>query len=143
MTAPSGCPGTLAVAPPPVAWDWPVLDVVRTTLANGLRVILTESHVVPLVWMSWLSRAGFACDPPELAGLAALTPSLLREGTAHRDAGRITEELDDLGADLVAGGDWDNAFLNLELLASDFAAGVELLLDMACGARFPEAAVER
>jgi zinc protease len=131
------------VAPPPVAWDWPVLDVVRTTLANGLRVILTESRTVPLVWMSWLSRAGFECDPPELTGLAAMTPLLLREGTAHRGAGQITEELDDLGADLVAGGDWDNAFLNLELLSRDLAAGIEMLLDMACRARFPEAGVTR
>jgi zinc protease len=143
MTAPSGCPGTLAVAPPPIAWDWPVLDVVRTTLANGLRIILTESHTVPLVWLSWLSQAGFECDPPELTGLAAMTPLLLREGTAHRDAGQITGELDDLGADLVAGGDWDNGFLNLELLSRDLAVGAGLLLDMACRARFPEAGVTR
>jgi zinc protease len=120
-----------------------VLAVVRTTLANGLKVILAENHTVPLVWLSWVSRAGAEWDQPTLAGLAAMTPLLLREGTAGRNAGQITEELDDLGANLVSGGDWDSAFLALSLLSCDLAAGAELLLDMACCARFPDEAVAR
>jgi len=140
---PDGCTGTLAVASPSDAWDWPVLAAVRKTLANGLRVILAENHAVPLVWLSWVSPAGAEWDSPDHAGLAAMTPLLLREGTARRSAAQITEEVDDLGADLVAGGDWDSAFLTLELLSCDLAAGAELLLDMACFARFPHAAVAR
>jgi zinc protease len=141
MMRPAGCPGTSAAAQSPDAWDWPVLTVVRKTLANGLRVILAENHTVPLVWLSWVSQAGIEWDPPSLTGLAAMTPLLLREGTAHRSAGQMTGELDDLGADLVAGCDWQRAFLNLELLSCDLAAGAGLLLDMACFARFPDAAV--
>src|SRR4029079_16663854 len=96
------------------AWDAPALAAVRKTLANGLRVILVENHTVPLVWMNWVSEAGFERDPRPLTGLAALTPDLLREGTAHRSAAQITEAVDDLGAELIAGADWDAAFLNLE-----------------------------
>jgi zinc protease len=140
---PDVCPGTPIAAQSPDAWDLPVLNVVRKTLANGLRVILAENHTVPLVFLSWTSQAGFESDPPRLEGLASLTPLLLREGTAHRSASQITQELDDLGADLAPGSDWSSAFLNLELLTCDFAAGAELLLDMACGARFPDAAVVR
>ena len=138
------CTGTSTAAQaPPDAWDWPVLTAVRKTLANGLPVILAENHTVPLVWLSWVSPAGIECDPPTLAGLAAMTPLLLRQGTARRDADQITEAVEDLGADLVAGCDWDIAFLTLELLSCDLAAGVDLLLDMACFARFPHAAVAR
>jgi zinc protease len=140
---PDGCPGTLSSAPKPRAWKWPELAVVGKTLPNGLRVLLAEHHAAPLVWLSWISQAGAEWDPPALAGLAAMIPPLLREGTARRTAGQITEELDDLGADLVAGGDWDCGFLNLGLLSCDLAAGADLLIDMACFARFPPEAVAR
>jgi len=131
------------VAQAPDTWDRPPLVAVRRTLANGLRVVLAENHAVPLVWLNWVCQAGFEWDSPALAGVAAMTPSLLREGTAHRSADQITEDVDNLGANLVAGADWDAAFLNLDLLSADFAAGAELLIDMACHPRFPEAAVAR
>lgn len=143
MSRGGGCPRTLTAAASLDGWDWPSIDVVRHTLANGLRVILAENHTVPLVWMSWVCQAGIERDAPEHSGLAALTPLLLREGTSRRSAGRITEEVDDLGADLVVGCDWDRAFLNIELLSADLDAGVDLLFDMACRPRFPEAAVAR
>jgi zinc protease len=105
-------------------------------------VILAESHTVPLVWLNWVSAAGFECDPPPLAGVAALTPLLLRAGTARRSANQITQEIDNLGATLIAGAEWDAAFLNLELLASDLGAGVDLLIDMIGQAQFPATAVD-
>jgi zinc protease len=137
------CPGPLLAAPLPGGRDWPALTVVRKTLANGLRVILAENRTVPLVFLSWTSQAGFEADPPGLEGLASLTSLLLREETAHRSGGALTQELEDLGADLVAGADWGHAFLNLDLLSCDLAAGVDLLLDMARAPRFRAAAVAR
>ncbi len=139
---PGDCSATLAVALAD-AWDWPALDAVDKTLSNGLRVILFENHSVPLVWLGWVSPAGIEWDTPGEGGLAVLTPLLLREGTLRRSARQITEEVDDLGADLVPGCDWDGAFISLGLLACDLAAGSDLLLDMVCRPRFPPAAVER
>ncbi len=135
-------PGACPAVQPPLGWEWPVIAGARRTLANGLRVIQAENHTVPLVWMTWISRGGVEWEPAELAGLATLTVVLLREGTARRSGRQITEEVDDLGADLVAGGDWSSAFLTLELLSADLAAGTDLLLDMALGATFPAAALD-
>jgi zinc protease len=135
------CTHAANAAQVPDAWNWPALAIERRTLANGLRVILAERHTVPLVFLSWASQAGFESDPAGFEGLASLVPLLPREGTAHRDGGRITQELDDLGADLAVGSDWDCAFLNMGLLSCDLAAGAELLLDMACAAKFPHTAV--
>ncbi len=131
------------VAPFPDTWDWSALGVVRKTLSNGLRVILAENHTVPLAFLSWTAQAGFESDPAGLEGLASLTPLLLREGTAHRSGRRITRELDDMGAYLLAGADWDSAFINMGLLSCDLAQGAELLLDLARAATFPDAAVAR
>lgn len=127
----------------PDASEWPPIAVVRETLANGLRVIMAENRTVPLVFLSWTSQAGFESDPAGLEGIGSLTPLLLREGTGRQTAEQIAETIDDLGADLVAGANWNAAFLNLELLSCDVAAGADLLIDMACHAQFPEAAVNR
>ncbi|MGH9348051.1 MAG: M16 family metallopeptidase [Vicinamibacterales bacterium] len=140
---PVACPGALDTVQPPDAWNGAAPSLVRTTLTNGLRVVLAENHTVPLAFLSWTSEAGFDADPPGLEGLASLTPLLLREGTDHRSSRRITWELDELGADLAAGADWNCAFLNLWLLSCDLAAGAELLLDMACRPRFSHDAVAR
>jgi zinc protease len=138
-------PGRIAAAPGAIhsadGWDAPAPGVVRTTLANGLRLVVAENHTVPLVWLNWVCLGGYEWDPAELAGLAALTPPLLREGTVHRSASEITAQVDGLGANLIAGADWDAAFLNLELLSCDLAAGAELLVDMACQPQFSETTV--
>jgi zinc protease len=129
------------MARPAVTWAAPPLSAVGATTANGLRVMLAENHTVPIVWLNWVCRAGHAYDPPALGGLAALTPHLLRAGAAERTATQITELVDDLGATLIAGSDWDEAFLNLQLLSADLAVGAKLLMDMVCHPRFPRAAV--
>jgi zinc protease len=122
-------------------WAWPALATVEKTLANGLRIVLAEDRTVPLVFLSWTSQAGFERDPAGLEGLASFTPLLLREGTAHRSGRQITRAVDDLGASLSSGCDWSSAFLNVGVLSCDLAPGAELLLDMACAPRFPDAAV--
>jgi zinc protease len=139
---------TRALAPPLPprpgdSWDRPPLTAVTATLANGLRVVMAENHTVPLVWLNWVSQAGSEWDPPAIDGLALSTSLLMREGTARRSARQIVEEIDDLGATLLSGADWEAAYLNVELLAEDFRAGIDLVMDMACHARFPGAAVDR
>jgi zinc protease len=123
--------------------DWSALAVAATTLPGGVRLLLVENHSVPLVFLSWTSPAGFECDPLGLEGIASLTPLLFREGSARRSAGQIAQQLDDLGAELASGSEWEGASLNLGLLSSDLFTGVELLLDMATTARFPDAAIAR
>jgi zinc protease len=123
--------------------DTPLPTTVSSTLPNGLRVIFAENHTVPVVWLNWVCLGGFEHDPVSLAGIAALTPDLLREGTVHREAGQIANDLDDLAAEVIAGADWDAAFLNLELLSADLAAGIDLLIEMACYPAFAEEAVAR
>jgi len=50
---------------------------VEQTLPNGLRVIVIERHESPLVSAQVVIKNGGEVDPPELAGLADMTASLL------------------------------------------------------------------
>ncbi|MEM6931738.1 MAG: insulinase family protein, partial [Myxococcota bacterium] len=53
----------------------------RTTLANGLRVVLAERHEAPIVRMQLVMKGGGAADPAGRSGLANLTMRMLDEGT--------------------------------------------------------------
>ena len=68
--------------------------VQRTTLKNGLSVILLERHATPIVNVALAVDAGYAADELAKAGLAALALDLFDDGTLTRDAFRVVDELD-------------------------------------------------
>ncbi len=55
--------------------------VQRTTLSNGLSVILLERHSTPIVNLALAVDAGYAADVSAKAGLASLALGLMDEGT--------------------------------------------------------------
>src|SRR6185295_16813461 len=75
----------------------------EATLKNGLRVLVLESHKVPLFTMQMVVLSGGLSDPQDNRGLASITGALLREGTAKRTSKEISEQLDAMGATLNAG----------------------------------------
>jgi predicted Zn-dependent peptidase len=77
------------------------------------------------------------------AGLAALTGSLIDEGTAERAALEIAAEVESLGGYLSSQADWDSLSASLGVLAEHSAKGLELLAEIAIQATFPDAEVER
>ena len=75
----------------------------EASLANGLRVVLLESHKVPTFNMQMVVLSGGLSDKPDYRGLASFTATLLREGTTKRSSKEIAEQADALGATLTAG----------------------------------------
>src|SRR5215468_6464318 len=93
-----------ATPPPPAApHSVTIPKPVEETLPNGLRVIVVERRETPLVSAQLLIKNGGEVDPPELAGLADMTASLLTKGTKTRDATQIAEEIERLGGSLESG----------------------------------------
>ncbi|HEY8224787.1 MAG TPA: pitrilysin family protein [Pyrinomonadaceae bacterium] len=74
----------------------------ETTLPNGLRVVLLESHKIPTFNMQMVVLSGGLADQADYRGLASFTATLLREGTATRSSKDIAEQVDALGATLAA-----------------------------------------
>src|SRR6266567_5479854 len=72
----------------------------ETTLENGLRIIVLESHKVPTITMQMVILSGGLADKGDYRGLASFTASLLREGTSKRTSKDIAEQIDALGATL-------------------------------------------
>ena len=77
------------------------------TLPNGLRVVVVNRAVTPLVSVALYLRSGAEVDPPQLAGLTDLTAGLLDKGTTTRTAPQIAEAADALGGSLGTGAGFD------------------------------------
>jgi len=117
--------------------------ITRTTLPNGLRVLVAESHNAPLVSVRALVRSGADHDVAALAGLASMTAEMLDEGAGSRDAIRLAEDLGVLGAALGAGADWDATYISLDVLSRNTEASLEIFGDVTARPTLPADGLER
>ena len=109
----------------------------RFTLPNGLAVWLVESHRLPVVSASLVSRLGSAADPPDRPGLAGLTTSTLDKGTTTRDALGLARELEAAGATLGNDTDKDGTWLSATSLTGRTGETLAILADVARHPTFP------
>ena len=73
-------------------------------LPNGMRVLLLESHDLPLIRATALVRTGNLFDPADKVGLATVTGDVLRSGgTAEKTGDQIDEQLENLAASVESG----------------------------------------
>ncbi|KRD80409.1 pitrilysin family protein [Lysobacter sp. Root983] len=125
-------------APPQV--DFPKLQ--RTTLSNGLKVMLLERHSAPLVSVALAVDAGVGADPADAPGTSRFALDLLLKGTATRDAFRLADERDALGATLNVGNSLDQSLVYMTALRPNLGGSLDLLADVARNPAFPEDMVE-
>jgi zinc protease len=125
----------------------------KDTLPNGVVIAMMPRPGVPLVHFRVLIKGGVESDPPQMAGLANVTDSLLRRGTLKRSAEQFAEELDFLGGTFGAsgggrggggGGQLESATaISSEFLSKDFDQGLELLADAVLHPAFTETEVHK
>jgi zinc protease len=129
------------VAGTPRPYEFPQTE--RTTLANGLQVIVTPMAGRQLIAASLAIRSGAADEPDAVGGATVLAARGLTEGTEVRDAIALTEAAERLGASLHAEAGWDATSAGLDVPASRLAAALELLAEVVRRPSFPEAEVDR
>ena len=86
--------GVPALAPER-AVTWPKRTNAR--LSNGLEVILAESHTIPKFHGELFFRSGNAAVADRSVGLAEMTATVVRTGTAKRASRQIEEDLRRIG----------------------------------------------
>lgn len=130
--------------PPPEPSEGPIVPMdrlSRTTLDNGLRVVVLEDHSLPRVALGLVVPHGAAAVAVEEAGIVSYMAELLNRGAGERDALEFARAVDSLGASLGSGSDWDTISVSASGLSGDFDALTALLADAALRPRFaPEEA---
>jgi zinc protease len=119
------------------------LNVNRNVFPNGLIVLHSENHSLPIVTVSVIIKAGQLDEPKEKAGLANIVAGLLTEGTKSRSAKDISEEADFIGASLNASAGGDYITVTLSVLKKDLNKGFELLSDILLNPVFPQEEIDR
>ena len=115
----------------------------RSVTSNGMTVLFLEQHFLPTVEIHALVKVGSAQDPPDKAGLANLTASLLDEGTLTRTSRQIAEQIDFVGGSLGAHAAEDFTTASARVLKKDADLGFTLLADMLQHPAFHKQEVER
>jgi zinc protease len=135
----------LNVAVPTLAPERPVKWPKRTRarLANGLQVVVAEAHSIPKFHGELFFRAGEALVSDRSIGLAEMTATVVRTGTAHRTSRQIEEDLRRLGADLGASAGLDTSAISFAGLSEFAEPLLKLVNELAREASFPAPEFER
>ena len=123
----------------PVTWP----KRTRARLANGLEVLLAESHAIPKFHGQLSFRSGNAAASDRGPGLAEMTATVLRTGTKLRVSRRIEEDLRSLGADLSSSAGADTSAIAFAGLTEMSEPLLGLVNELARDASFVEGEFER
>ena len=103
------------------------------TLPNGLRVVLAPRPGVPIVSAQLMVLAGSEADPPERAGLAAMTAGLLSKGALRGGrrvgASELARQAEALGATLESGGGVRSSSLSMTVTTPRLDEALALMAD--------------
>ncbi len=120
-----------------------VPKVSRFRLRNGLRVILAESHRLPLVGIELVVKTGSAANGKGQAGLADLVADLLDEGTTTRSALQIADDIAQLGASLGTSAGWDASSVSVSGLSENIDRALAVWADVVLRPAFDDGELAR
>ena len=131
---------------PPVAG--PPRDAVlarfeEVRLPNGLRVVVAQRAGIALVTAHLLVLAGSEFDPPDRAGLAALTANLLTKGTRTRAAPALALAAETLGGSLNASAGCHASAVSMTVSSSRIEPALALITEVFTQPVFAAAELER
>jgi zinc protease len=132
--------------PPPPPLENPIVssaDLHRTTLPNGLEVIVLEDTRLPRIALGVTLRRGAGSVDPSFAGVAEIASEVMQRGAGERDALALAKVVEDVGASLSVYSSWDTTDLSISGLSEDRALLFEILEDVALRARFDEIEVSK
>jgi len=131
----------------PAAGKMPQLRVpswTRTTLANGATLIVSERQGLPLVSFT-ITFVGGAnqFEPAGRRGLAAMTSTMLTEGTTTKTGDQLSDALQLLGTNVNTSIGSEEGSMGFVCTTRNFEGTLAILADMMLNSIFPSDALER
>jgi zinc protease len=117
--------------------------VQKSSLSNGLKIVLAERHSAPVVNFTLLVDSGYSADPVDASGTDSFEQRMLEEGTPTRDSLKIGEELESLSANFNAAANLDFSLVSLNTLKSTMDKSLDIYADLILHPAFPEKEFQR
>ena len=118
-------------------------EIVDTSLANGIRVVATQTGEVPIATMTIIFPGGSASDARATAGAAQFAAGLADKGTATMSAPEIAARLESLGASFGAFAGADGTRISLTAPVATMAQAGEVMAQIVRGAAYPDEEFQR
>ena len=116
----------------------------KTELANGATLIVSERHGLPLVSFSiTFLGGGNQFEPADRRGLAAITSSMMTEGTTTRTGDQLSDALQLLGTNVGTNIGGEEGSMGFVSTTRNFEGTLAILSDMMLNSTFPADALER
>ncbi len=116
----------------------------KTTLSNGAQLIVSEKHNLPLVSVRINFVGGsYQFEPADKTGLAGFVGSMMSEGTAHRTADQLSNDLQMLGTNLGISVGPETGQINFQATKDKLAPTIGILSDVLLDPTFPQEALDR
>ncbi len=121
-------------SPQPVDLPFPSIR----KLANGLQIAVFTDHSLPAVTIAFNMLTGAKNDDPGLAGLASVTASTLRRGTAQHTGDELSDLIDFHAMSLAESVDHDETSVTLWTLSEHLDLAGSILAEILRTPTFPE-----
>lgn len=106
------------------------MDIQKTTLSNGLRLLAIPMPSVKSVAVDVIVKAGSRNEWPEVHGLAHFFEHMVFKGTnRHPTAAAIASAADSVGAEMNAGTDKERTSYYLKVMDNHIALAFDILSD--------------
>ncbi len=115
----------------------------QLTLSNGLSVLLTEQHNLPVVAARIVVLGGNGDNPASNPGLAGFTARMLMEGSKGRSALKIADDLAQIGANLESDSDPDSSTVSSQVLKRNVNSDFDLISDVLLHPAFDSNDIDR
>ncbi|MBN1676524.1 MAG: insulinase family protein [Kiritimatiellae bacterium] len=118
-------------------------DTRKTTLPNGIRLLVREDHKLPFVSLCAVLGGGLLSENAHNNGITQLMASLLTRGTQRRSALEIAQTTESLGGSLSPFSGRNSFGLQAKCLSADLNTFMDLLADCLASPTFPAAEVQK
>lgn len=115
----------------------------RAELPNGLKIIVVEHKELPIIQMQLVVHTGADADVIEKAGVASMTAEMLDEGTKLRNALKIADDLDFIGASVATSTNYDGSYAGLLTLKEKLNTAINIFSDIILNPVFPKSEFDR
>jgi zinc protease len=116
---------------------------VRTTLDNGLRIVVIEDHAAPVVALNVWVRTGSADETESELGMAHVFEHMLFKGTERRAVGEIAQTIEAAGGDINAFTSFDMTVYHITMASRDASIGIDVLADAVLHSTFDPVELDR
>lgn len=119
------------------------LKIHKTTLDNGMNVVVAEEHSAPVVSVQMWVKVGSADETEEVAGLSHVFEHMLFKGTERRGVGELARAVESVGGNINAYTSFDNTVYFLTVPSRYSTTGLDVISDAIQNSSFDPGELEK